>query len=145
MADALSPQGFDPLPTQRVPLCTVLRYPFLVADPKTFLKAPTSFEGGVRAEKTQFFWSKFFKQCLKTPFLACIFFQNFACGTFFKTGSFRVYIVLWESSENQFGRPKKKVDKIFEIFSKIRPPPLKKILDPLLISDIPHIDLSSTS
>ena len=27
-ADALSSQGFDPLPTQRVPLCTILRYPF---------------------------------------------------------------------------------------------------------------------
>ena len=25
-------------------------------------------------------------------------------------------LVSWESSENQFGRPKKKVDKIFEVF-----------------------------
>ena len=33
--------------------------------------------------------------------------------------------VLWESSKNQFGRPKKKkkVVKIFEFFLKIRPPP----------------------
>ena len=33
-------EGFDSLPTQTVPLCTILRYPFLVTDPKTFLKAP---------------------------------------------------------------------------------------------------------
>ena len=44
-------QGFDPLPTQRVPLCTILRYPFLLTDPKSFLKAPlapiyTNFERG---------------------------------------------------------------------------------------------------
>ena len=36
---------------------------------KNFLKAPiyTNFEGGARAEKTQFFWSKFSEKCLKTP------------------------------------------------------------------------------
>ena len=33
------PQGFDPLPTQRVPLCTILRHPFLVTYPKNFIKA----------------------------------------------------------------------------------------------------------
>ena len=43
-------QGFEPLPTQRVPLCTILRYPFLLTHPKIFLKAPlasiyTIFEG----------------------------------------------------------------------------------------------------
>ena len=47
----------------------------------------------------------------------------------------RVFLVLWESSENQFGRPKKKVDKIFENFWK-SPPPLEKILDPALIDPI---------
>ena len=59
------------------PLCTILRYPFLVTDPKNFLKAPlaplfTNFEWGARAKKTGF-WSKFSKNCLKTPFLACFF------------------------------------------------------------------------
>ena len=34
-----SPQGFELLPTQRVPLCTILRYPFLMTNPKIFLKA----------------------------------------------------------------------------------------------------------
>ena len=72
------PQGFEPLPTQRVPLCTISRYPFLARDPKIFLKAPlapvyTNFEGGALAEKTQFFWLKLSKKCLKTPLLACFF------------------------------------------------------------------------
>ena len=51
------------------PLSTILRYPFLVMDPKNFLKALpapiyTSFEGGARAEKTQFFGQNFSKFCL---------------------------------------------------------------------------------
>ena len=54
------PQDFDPLPTQRVPLFTIFRYSFVVIDHLapiyTFLR-----EG-------------------ETPFLACFFFQNFACG-----------------------------------------------------------------
>ena len=29
-------QGFDPLPTQRVPICTILRYPFLPDGPLNF-------------------------------------------------------------------------------------------------------------
>ena len=44
-------------------------------DPKTFRKAKassvpicTNFEGGVLVEKTRFFWSKFSKKSLKTPF-----------------------------------------------------------------------------
>ena len=61
------------------PLCTSLRYPFLVTDPKNFLKVPwapiyTNFERGARAEKTQFLWSKFSKKCLKTHFWP--FFKN---------------------------------------------------------------------
>ena len=55
------PQEFDPLPTQRVPLCTILRYPYLVTDPKHFLKAPlapiyTYFEGE-RVPKKRLIWS----------------------------------------------------------------------------------------
>ena len=49
------PQGFDPLPTQRVPHFTILRYPYLVTDRKNFLKAPwaiiyTNFEWGAPAD-----------------------------------------------------------------------------------------------
>ena len=54
------PQGFDPLPTQRLPLCTIFRYPYLVMDPKFFLKAPS-------AQIYTNFESKFSKKCLKTP------------------------------------------------------------------------------
>ena len=39
--------------------------------------------------------------------------------------------MLWESSENQFGRPKEKVDKIFDNFLII--PHLEQILDPKLL------------
>ena len=76
-------QGFETtLPTQTVPLCTTLRNPFLVTHPKTFLKAPsaplyTNFEMRADAKKCNF-WSKISKKCLKTPFLTCFFFENFA-------------------------------------------------------------------
>ena len=33
-----------------------------------------------------------------------------------KNAFFGVFIVIWEGSENQLGRPKKKVDKIFDFF-----------------------------
>ena len=85
-------QGFDPLPTQRVPFSTFLRYSFLVTDPKIFLKAPwapihTNFEG----ERALFllFFSKYVLVLRgeRTPFSAC-FFQNL-CGAeiMAKTGS----------------------------------------------------------
>ena len=69
----LSPEGFDPLPTQRVPLCTILRYPFLVTDPKNFLRTPLApiyfnFEWGTRAKKKALFLVTFKKN---NYFLAC--------------------------------------------------------------------------
>ena len=75
----LPPQGFDPLPTQRVPLCTMLRYPYSVTDPKKFLKAPsatiyTKFEGGGGgAPKKRDFFVKIFQ---KMPFCH-VFFSKF--------------------------------------------------------------------
>ena len=51
-------QGFDPLPTQRVPLCTLMLYRFLMKDPKTLLKVPspiyTKFEGERAPKKRNF-------------------------------------------------------------------------------------------
>ena len=46
------------------PFCTILRYPYLVTDPKIFLKSPlapiyTNFEGGVRAKKKKILGQKF--------------------------------------------------------------------------------------
>ena len=67
-------QEFEPLPTQRAPLCTTLRHPFLVTDPKNFFKALlapiyTNFKGrGGGRRKNAIFWSKFSKKCIKTPF-----------------------------------------------------------------------------
>ena len=39
-ADAPPPQGFDPRRPKGSSLCTILRYPFLVTEPKNVLKAP---------------------------------------------------------------------------------------------------------
>ena len=145
-----------------------LEYPFLVMDPKNFLfSIYTSFEGTSflyilviytsfiytdfytycaniyapkkRAKKNAIFLSKFPKECLKTPFLACFFFQNFACGaeSFAKIGI-----------KQRFGRARKinLIDpkKIRKFFLKIRPhpprenaisapTPLEKMLYPPLI------------
>ena len=74
-----SPEEFDPLPTQSDPLCTILRYPYLVtADPKSFLRAPlepiyTNFEGGgggggERAPKKRNFLVKVFRKVPKNAF-----------------------------------------------------------------------------
>ena len=53
--------GIRPAADPKGPPCTILRYPFLVTDPKNFPKAPTytNFNGGERAKKTQFFGQKF--------------------------------------------------------------------------------------
>ena len=80
----------------------------------------TNFEGE-RAPKKRDFLSQFSKKMFKNAQID-LFFQKFACGAehLAKHG---VFLLLYESSENQFGRPKKKVIKIFENFLKIRPPP----------------------
>ena len=105
-----SPQGFDPLPTQRVPPLILFQKSIFGGSTLKFFK---------KGPKTAFF-TVFSKICLR---------RRKFCQNRGKT-------VLWESSKNQFGRPqKKKVVKILENFSKIRPPPpppLEKILDPPL-------------
>ena len=70
----------DPLPTQRVPLCTILKCPFLAKDPKIFLKALLAsiyidFEVGTRAKKNVIFLVNIIQKLLKNAV-----FQNFACG-----------------------------------------------------------------
>ena len=82
--------------TKIVPLCTISTYPFLVTDPKNFLKA-------LFLVKAQFFWSKFSKNCLKAPFLACFFKILPATQKLYPKQV--LCVVLWESSENKFGRP----------------------------------------
>ena len=84
-------QGWTPPPLrdstpcrpERSPLCTILRYPCLVANPENFLKVPmapkyTNFEGERAQKKKQFFGQNFPKKGLKTPFSARFFYS--ACG-----------------------------------------------------------------
>ena len=57
--------GFDPLPTQRIPHCTILKYSILVTDPKKFQKAPlapiyNNFKRGARAKKNLIFFCQNF-------------------------------------------------------------------------------------
>ena len=99
---------------------------FWLTDLRIFLKAPLEpifayFKGGTRAEKRDFSVD-IFQKVPKNAFLA--FFK--IClrrRTFYQI---KVFIVVWESSEKQFGRPKKKVDKIFKFFSE-NPPPTRQI------------------
>ena len=113
------------------PFDTFSEIHFWRTDPKIFLKAPlapiyTNFEGEREPKKTQIFCQNFSKSAQKASLTGA---ENFA-----KIGA-----------KQCFGRArkinlvdlkkKKKVVKILENFSKIRPP-LDKILDPPLIRDL---------
>ena len=134
-ADA-PPSGIrPPADPKGPPFDTFSEIHFWPTDPKIFLKAPlapiyTNFEGE-RAPKKRDFFVKIFQNCPKTAFLTVF---SKICLRRRKFSQSRAKTVLWESSKNQFGRPKKKkkVVKILENFLKIRPP-LEKILDPPLI------------
>ena len=78
----------------------------LLTDLKMFLKAPsvpiyTNFEG----ERGPTFCPNFPKSAKKTLFSACVLKTYLRRRKF---GQYRVFIVVWETSENQFGRPKKR-------------------------------------
>ena len=77
-----------------------------MTDPKFFVKAPlapiySNFEG--ERQKTQFFGQLFSGR--KMPLSAC-FFSKF-CQRYRNVSQNRVSVMLWESSENKFGQPKK--------------------------------------
>ena len=110
-AGNLHPQGFDPLPTQNgAHFGTFLRYPF-VADQIYkffFLKAPLespyiNFEGGAARRKTQFLVKN----------LKRLFINSHAVH---KIWSNRAFIVIWESSENTFGRLRRRSTKSLKIW-----------------------------
>ena len=101
------------------PFDTFSEIHFWPTDPKIFQYILT-LRGSARQKKTRFFLSKFFKKCPKTAFLTVF---SKICLRRRKFCQNRGKTVLWESSKNQFGRPKKKVVKILEIFLKIPPPP----------------------
>ena len=98
--------GIRPPADPKGPLFLIFRdIHFSLTDPKIFLKAPlapkhTNFEGGARAEKKTHVLKK---NCLRRA----------------KLGQNRVFH--WDSSENQFGRPKtKRSTKFFDFFLKIQ-------------------------
>ena len=109
-------------------LCAILRYPFL----KLFLRRLRSQSmlnlKGKRAPKKREFLVDVSQKVPKNAFfLAFSFFRKFR-----KFGQTRVFIVIWEGSENQFGRP--------NFFCKSAPPPFHhssvKFLDPRLTTVI---------
>ena len=78
--------------------------------------------GGARDEKTQSFGQSFpSKKSLKKRFLDRFF--SIICLPCRKFGQNRVFLVIWESSDNQFGRPNKRSTKFSIYLSKIRPAP----------------------
>ena len=121
-----SPSGIrPPADPKGPPFDTFSRIHFWPTEPKIFLKAPlapiyTNFEGERAPKKNAIFLSKFFKKCPKTAFLT-VFSQ--ICLRRRKFSQNRGKTVLWESSKNQFGRPKKKVVKFLE---NPPPPPSRK-------------------
>ena len=79
----------------------------------------TNFEGGARVEKTHFL-VKIFQKVSRNAFFG-LFLKKFDCGaeSFLQN---RVLLLIYESSENQMSRPKKKGQ---ENFRKTPPPPRK--------------------
>ena len=105
------------------PFDTFSEIHFWPTDPKIFLKAPlapiyTNFEGE-RAPKKRDFVVNIFQKVSKNGFLTVF---SKVCLQGKKFCQNRGKKVLWESSKNQYGRLKNKL----EIFLKIRPLPSRK-------------------
>ena len=96
---------------------------FQKSDPKIFLKAPlapiyTNFKGE-RAPKKRVFSVKIFRKVPKNGFFDCF---SKICLRRRKLCQNRGKTVLWESSKNQFGRPKKKGRQNFGKYFETPPP-----------------------
>ena len=117
---------------------------------KNFLKAPisTNFEGGSARKKNAFLVKTFPKRALKCHFGPCFFKLLHAYRN--NLAEKKLFLVLWEISEKQYGRSKKKDDKILKFSNTFwKSAPLEKILDlPLvkifnqIISKIIQLDLN---
>ena len=85
---------------------------------------------GARAEKRDFM-VKVFQKAHKNAFLACFLKKWLRRKKIIQS---KVFIVIWESSENQFGRPKKSREKFPRKISNFswKSAPLEKFLDPRL-------------
>ena len=124
------PSRICPLPTQRSPFVLFSDIHFWLTDLKIFLKAPlapiyTNYEGE-RAPKKRALVN-FFPKSDSNTFLVCISKFYLRRKIF---GQIGISIMIWESSENQFGRPKKNTTNFLKIFENL--PPVEKILDPPL-------------
>ena len=106
------------------PFDTFSEIHFWLTDPKIlYTNIYTNFEGERASKKNAIFLSKFFKKCPKTAFLTvfskiCLWRRKFSQN--------RGKTMLWESSKNQFGRPKKRSSKFWKIIflkSAATPPP----------------------
>ena len=119
------------------PFDTFSEIHFWPTDPKIFLKSPlapiyTNFEGE-RAPKKRDFFVKIFQKVPKNGFFDCFSKICLRCRKFCQNRGKTVLWEIWESSKNQFGRPKKKKSRQnFQFFFE-NPPPLEKFLDPPLI------------
>ena len=87
------PQGFEPCRAKEVPLWYFLRNPFLVTDPKVFLKATSApiytFFEGERAPKKRDFFVSIFQKVPKNGFFD-LFFKNFPkSASFYCSGELR--------------------------------------------------------
>ena len=117
------------------PFCTILRYPFLMTDPKIFYgrlrrQYILIFRGERAQKKTALFWQFFFKKCLKTPLFGLFFFKILLAAQKFrpKQGLFGGLGELRKSFWSTYKKSRQNFRKLFE-----NPPPtLEKILDPPL-------------
>ena len=87
--------------------------------------------GSARRKNSIFFWSKFSKKCLKSVFWLDL---KKNCQRRRNIDQNRLFLVLWQCSENQFSRPKKCQQNVRNFFENppTPTPPLEKILDPPL-------------
>ena len=141
-ADAV-PSGIRPPADQKGPLFKLFwDIHFWLTDPKIFLKAPlasiyTNFEWWARAKKSRDTFAKVFQKLPKTPLFGLFFKSCLRRRKFYQT---RVFILVWEGSENLLGwtKEKKCSSKMSKLFWNSAN--LEKFLDPRLIYHIKRIN-----
>ena len=102
--------GIRPPADPKGPLVLFKDIHFWLTYLKIFLKAPiyTNFEGE-RMPKKRDFLVEIFQECLKCLFSKISPRRRKFC-------QIRVFIVFWESADNQFGEPKKRSTKLSKFF-----------------------------
>ena len=112
--------GFDPLPTQRDPLCTNLEYPFLDTNIQYNTIQYILILRGERSQNAIFF-IKMLQKSVKSVFLflTCFFYKILPAAQ--KIWPKQGLLLLWKNSKNYFGRPKKSRQIFWKMFEN---PPL---------------------